>query len=176
MFKIGMIHGRFQPFHIGHFDYLKRALELTSDYLIVGITNPNPKLTKSEATDNHRHLSLNNPFTFLERLQMIQTSVFATKGISREKATRIFIVPFPIHDESLWSFYVPKEAVQIMSVFEEWDFEKRKRFQMYGFKTYTLESQRIVSGTMVRTIFAENGNWQKLVPVGTRQVLERRKL
>ena len=36
-----MIHGRFQPFHNGHLEYLAGAAE-RSDEVFVGITNPDP--------------------------------------------------------------------------------------------------------------------------------------
>jgi cytidyltransferase-like protein len=35
----GMIHGRFQPFHLGHLEYLRGAAG-RCDEIIVGITNP----------------------------------------------------------------------------------------------------------------------------------------
>ena len=37
----GMIHGRFQPFHLGHLEYLRGAAE-RCDEVFVGITNPDP--------------------------------------------------------------------------------------------------------------------------------------
>ena len=46
----GMIHGRFQPFHLGHLEYLKGAAE-RSDEVFVGITNPDPAHVKPEASD-----------------------------------------------------------------------------------------------------------------------------
>ena len=36
-----MIHGRFQPFHNGHLEYLRGAAE-RSDEVWIGITNPDP--------------------------------------------------------------------------------------------------------------------------------------
>ena len=36
-----MIHGRFQPFHNGHLEYLRGAAA-RSDEVFVGITNPDP--------------------------------------------------------------------------------------------------------------------------------------
>jgi len=37
MFKTGSIHGRFQPFHNEHLDYVLRALD-RCDFLWIGIT------------------------------------------------------------------------------------------------------------------------------------------
>lgn len=68
MIKIGMIYGRFQPFHIGHFDYFKEALRLVDDQLIIGITNSTLEATKNESVDNHRYLASANLYTYFERL------------------------------------------------------------------------------------------------------------
>ena len=46
--KRGMIHGRFQPFHLGHLEYLQGAAA-QSDEVWVGITNPDPTRVKPEA-------------------------------------------------------------------------------------------------------------------------------
>lgn len=52
-----MIHGRFQPFTIGHMQHLKRVLRRTSDgtKVFVGITKPFPELDAGVSTgDDHR--------------------------------------------------------------------------------------------------------------------------
>ena len=46
----GMIHGRFQPFHNGHLEYLRGAAA-RSDEVFVGITNPDPSRVKEEPSD-----------------------------------------------------------------------------------------------------------------------------
>ena len=45
-----MIHGRFQPFHNGHLEYMSGAAE-RSDELWIGITNPDPARILPEASD-----------------------------------------------------------------------------------------------------------------------------
>ncbi len=62
----GMIHGRFQPFHLGHLEYLRLAAE-RSEMLIVGITNPDPGQIAEEETAQHRHRDEANPYTYFER-------------------------------------------------------------------------------------------------------------
>ena len=46
----GMIHGRFQPFHNGHLEYLRGAAE-RSEEVFVGITNPDPARIRPEPSD-----------------------------------------------------------------------------------------------------------------------------
>ena len=69
-----MIHGRFQPFHNGHLEYLRGAAAL-SDPVFVGITNPDPRRVREEPSDPLRHLPESNPFTYTERLLMIEAVV-----------------------------------------------------------------------------------------------------
>jgi nicotinamide-nucleotide adenylyltransferase len=55
-----MIHGRFQPFHNGHLEYLRGAAE-RSDEVWIGITNPDRERIKPEASDPLRHLPDSTP-------------------------------------------------------------------------------------------------------------------
>ena len=43
---IGVVHSRFQPFHIRHLDYVLTAID-KCDFLYIGIANPDLSLTKS---------------------------------------------------------------------------------------------------------------------------------
>ena len=52
---LGMIHGRFQPFHLGHLAYLRAAAK-RAERLLVGITNPDRARTLAEPADPRRHL------------------------------------------------------------------------------------------------------------------------
>ena len=62
--KTGIVCGRFQPLHLGHIhDYILPALKVC-DELIIGITNPDPSLTKVEQEDLKRSKKESNPFTF----------------------------------------------------------------------------------------------------------------
>jgi len=168
-----MIHGRFQPFHNGHLDYFMRALKITTQRLIVGITNPYPELILKEATDDHRHLLGANPFTFYERYRMISESVkFHPALINGD--IELIIVPFPIHHKELWRFFIPPNAVQVMSIFEDWDVEKKNRFVAYGFKVHELQCERMVSGEFVRSNLKKLlnvGEISNLAPTGTINVL-----
>src|SRR5205085_9534116 len=69
LMRRGMIHGRFQPFHNGHLEYLRGAAE-RSDEVWVGITNPDPARIKPEPSDPLRHLPEANPYSYAVRLLM----------------------------------------------------------------------------------------------------------
>ena len=56
---IAVIHGRFQPLHIGHMEYLLAGKE-RCELLIIGITNPDPSQIKVEPTNPTRSAGLAN--------------------------------------------------------------------------------------------------------------------
>lgn len=172
MFDTTIVHGRFQPFHLGHFDYVKLAYEITNFHLIIGITNPTPELTREEFSDGHRHLKDSNPFTYYQRYMMITKSIKIDPYLNNSNK-QISVVPFPIHDEKLWLHFIPKRAVHIMSVFEEWDVEKKKRFLKFGFKVHELNCKRLVSGKQVRKLIKSHSKLDEVVPQGTLNLLSR---
>src|SRR5271157_2724240 len=177
MFTIGMIHGRFQPFHMGHFLYLKDAL-IHSQKLIVGITNPDPSLTNFTESDSHRHELDANPFPYYLRMKMIQKSISMDTEI-RERINDITIVPFPINKPETWQYYIPpKNIIQIMNLIDPWDRVKKEMFEKNGYQVYVLGDNRHqidnkpISGTIIRKNIKENEPWGGKVPPGTKYVLE----
>src|SRR5439155_13073012 len=107
----GRIHGRFQPFHNGHLEFLKGA-GARVDHVWVGITNPDPERIKPEASDPLRHLPESNPWTYWERLLMVREAA-ADVGIHVE------VIPFPVNEPELWPAYVPPDVVQFIRLFSE---------------------------------------------------------
>src|SRR6266508_4802534 len=91
-----MIHGRFQPFHNGHLEYLRATRDLC-DSLVVGITNPDPETIREDPTSEHRHLPESNPFTYFERLLMVR-DVLRDEGVPPERARRLMRVLLIIFD------------------------------------------------------------------------------
>ena len=87
---VGVAHGRFQPLHPGHLEYLLAA-KARCRLLVVGITNPDPSQTAHESSDPNRGLPDANPFTYYERHVMVERSLVAA-GIGRDEFR---IVPFP---------------------------------------------------------------------------------
>ena len=51
-YDTGVIHGRFQILHKDHLKYLLSGWELCR-HLVIGISNPDPLLTREEKTDPH---------------------------------------------------------------------------------------------------------------------------
>ena len=88
----GIIHGRFQILHNDHLKFLLAGKELC-EHLIIGITNPDPTLTRDHNSNPHRSTPLNNPLTYYERMVMIRETLLEN-GLTYSEFS---IVPFPIN-------------------------------------------------------------------------------
>lgn len=163
-----MIHGRFQPFHNGHREYLHHALERCQT-LLVGITNPDPAQIAEEATSDHRHLAESNPFTFFERLTMIRETVIED-GIS---LPRVVTVPFPVNSPDRWRYYVPADHVHFVRVFSDWEQTKVDRLREAGYRTEVLDPgvEKEIEATEVRRRMSVGEDWESLVPPAVARVL-----
>jgi nicotinamide-nucleotide adenylyltransferase len=165
-----MVHGRFQPFHNGHLEYLRGAAA-RCDELFVGITNPDPTRIRPEAADPLRHLPESNPYSYVERLLMVKAAA-AEAGLD---LARVHVIPFPINEPELWRAYVPDDVVQFIRLFSNWGGTKLDRLREAGYEVVILDegAEKEVSGAEVRAAIREGGDWQRLVPPSVALVLER---
>ena len=161
-----MIHGRFQPFHNGHLEYLRGAAA-RSDEVWVGITNPDPKRVKEEPSDPLRHLPESNPWSYAERLLMVEE-------VARDEGVVVRVVPFPVNEPELWPAYVPDGVTQYLRLFSEWGGTKLERLRAAGYEVVVLDEgvDKAVSGADVRAALRDGGDWRSLVPPGTARVLD----
>jgi len=166
----GMIHGRFQPFHNGHLEYLRGAAE-RSDEVFVGITNPDPSHVKPEASDPVRHLPESNPYTYAERMLMVKAAA-ADAGLAGE---RLHVIPFPVNTPEVWDSYVPRDVVQYIRLFSDWGGTKLERLRSAGFEVVVLDegTEKELSGADVRAAIREGHDWEQLVPSGVAAVIKR---
>ena len=164
----GMIHGRFQPFHLGHLEYL-RAAAARSDELFVGITNPDPTRIRPEPSDPARHLPESNPWTYAERLLMVKASA-ADLGLD---LARVHVIPFPVNEPELWPAYVPEGVTQYLRLFSEWGGTKLERLRDAGYEVVVLDqgAAKEISGADVRAALREGGDWEPFVSPGVARVI-----
>jgi cytidyltransferase-like protein len=161
-----MIHGRFQPFHNGHLEYLRGAAA-RSDEVFVGVTNPDPGRVKEEPSDPLRHLPESNPFTYVERLLMIE-------AVAQDEAIPVHVIPFPVNEPELWPAYVPDRVTQFLRLFSEWGGTKLERMRDVGYEVVILDegSEKQISGAEVRDALRSCGDWESLVPPGVARVIK----
>jgi cytidyltransferase-like protein len=164
----GMIHGRFQPFHLGHLEYLRGAAG-RSDEVYVGITNPDPARIRPEPSDPLRHLPESNPFSYVERLLMVKAAA-ADLGLEPE---RIHVIPFPVNEPELWPAYVPEGVTQYLRLFSAWGGTKLDRLREAGYEVVVLDegAEKEISGADVREAMRSGGEWELLVPAGVARVI-----
>jgi cytidyltransferase-like protein len=164
----GMIHGRFQPFHLGHLEYLRGAAA-RSDEIWVGITNPDPTRVKPEPSDPARHLPESNPWNYWERKLMVRAAA-GDIGLAHE---RLHVIPFPVNEPELWPAYVPTGVTQYLRLFSEWGGTKLERMREAGYEVEILDEgvEKEISGADVRTALREGGDWESLVSPGVARVI-----
>jgi len=164
----GMIHGRFQPFHSGHLEYLRGAAA-RSDEVFVGITNPDPARIRPESSDPLRHLPESNPWTYAERLLMVKA---AARDLGLDLG-RVHVIPFPVNEPELWHAYVPEGVTQYIRLFSDWGDTKLERLRAAGCDVVVLDegAEKEISGADVRAALREGGEWEALVPEGVARVI-----
>jgi nicotinamide-nucleotide adenylyltransferase len=160
-----MIHGRFQPFHNGHLEYLRGAAA-QSDELFVGITNPDPQRIKEEPSDPLRHLAESNPFSYAERLLMVE-------AVAEDEGVRAHVLPFPVNEPELWAAYVPPGVTQFVRLFSDWGGTKLERLRAAGYEVVVLDEgvEKELSGADVRAALRGGEEWESLVPPGVARVI-----
>ncbi|MEE3213299.1 MAG: nicotinamide-nucleotide adenylyltransferase, partial [Thermoproteota archaeon] len=150
----GFLIGRFQPFHLGHLEAVNFALSKV-DQLYIGIGSSN----KSN--------ELRNPFTADERNQMIKSSL---EEIIMKRVS-LYNIP-DVDDHSKWTESIDKIIPKYDIVFSNDDFTHR----LYEENTkkiisVALKSREDLSGTNIRRLIQNDGNWKDLVPNGTKNIL-----
>lgn len=166
---MAVIHGRFQPLHWGHLEYLLAGTE-RADILVVGITNPDPDLTAAEQADPERGKPEANPFSYYERYLMVEGAL-REAGIPAE---RLRIVPFPHSFPERLRYYAPPDALYLLTIYDEWGEVKLDRFKQLGLATEVMwrRSDKPISGTLVREAIAAGRDLAGLVPPAVCRVIK----
>jgi nicotinamide-nucleotide adenylyltransferase len=151
---IGLLIGRFQPFHLGHLDAVKFALS-SVDELLIGIGSSN------------RFNEKRNPFTADERKRMIESSLDG-KTLGKIK---IYYIP-DVNDHERWTHQIDGIVPKYDVVFSNDEFT-HTLFGKRGIKVISvpLKQREILSGTDIRVRIRDGEDWSGLVPEGTKKVL-----
>ncbi|MBD8120357.1 hypothetical protein IFT62_03950 [Pseudomonas lutea] len=174
--KLGMVHGRFQPFHHEHFEYVLSGIG-SAEKCLIGITQPNIKCVSECEILPHRGTSEGNPYTYEDRKRMIALSL-ERWGVKPEEYE---IVPFEIDNAEL---AIPElkavhgeDIIHFMRIFSDWELHKKQLLESYGMKVSVFDTKlsdfmiKNVTGTLVRELVNSRRNWKDFVPYGTRQVI-----
>lgn len=172
MHDIGVIHGRFQVLHNDHMKYLLAGKERCG-HLIVGITNPDPMLTRQDSANPERSAPESNPLTYFERYVCVREALLA-EGVAYRDFS---VVPLPINFPELLRYYVPLDAVFFLTIYDEWGRRKLLMLQSMGLKTEIMwerpPAEKGICAADVRRHMARNEPWHHLVPLSTSQLMRR---
>jgi len=172
MIETGVIHGRFQVLHNDHLKYLL-AGKKQCRHLVIGITNPDPTLTREDSADIERSSSVANPLTYFERYTMVRETMLEAGLLPSD----LSVVPFPINLPELYKYYVPLDATFFLTIYDEWGSRKLDQFQVMGLKTEVLwkksREEKGLAGKEIRKRMTNGENWQHLVPPATATLMTR---
>ncbi|MDV3243748.1 MAG: nicotinamide-nucleotide adenylyltransferase [Nitrososphaerales archaeon] len=147
--RVGLLVGRFQPFHYGHLAAVKFALKRV-DYLYVVV---------GSAQKSHER---DNPFTAGERISMIKSALDGS-GVDPSKWMALPIVDADSH--SVWVSSVESMVPKFDIVFTN-DALTFLLFKEEGIEVRSVPflDRRHYSATNVRDRILERKDWESLVP------------
>jgi nicotinamide-nucleotide adenylyltransferase len=157
MVRRGVFVGRFQPFHKGHLEVIKKITKKVDELVII----------VGSSQYSHR---LNNPFTAGERITMIRKAL-EEDGIKLQK---IWVIPVPdIHQHMLWVAQIVGYAPKFDVVFSNEPLTSRL-FKEAGFKVEPLPfiKREVYLATEIRKRMMAGENWKELVPSSVAKFIE----
>ncbi|MHB8793255.1 MAG: adenylyltransferase/cytidyltransferase family protein [Thermoleophilia bacterium] len=170
-YKYGQVHGRFQPFHNGHLEYIIAAKQ-RCDFLWVGITQINIRELAGSNVDIHRAEPGNNPLTFFERLCLIR-DVLSDKGFEDNE---FMIAPFPIEYPEILLDYLSTDIPIFTTIYDKWNEHKIELLNKAGYHTEILWKRdfKEIQGTVIRkSIYEGKLDWKDSVPDLVKIFIER---
>ncbi len=172
MVERGVIHGRFQMLHLKHMEYLLAA-KMRCKILYIGITHPDIiSYPATSPQDVHGITGRDNPLTYVERYEMIKNALLEF-GVKREEFE---IIPFPVSRPEILMQYAPEDAVHYMGICGKWDEEKYEILKEHGLDVEILwersEEERGITGTQLRDMIAEDGDWKQHMPKAAAEYIE----
>jgi len=171
IYNKGVIHGRFQILHNDHIKYLMAGKKLCK-HLIVGITNPDPTLTKHHNSNPHRSTPIANPLSYYERYVMVETALLE-QGLN---FLEFSIVPFPINVPELIKYYVPVNEIFFLTIYDDWGRQKKKLFESLGLKIHVLWEISLenkgLSSSDIREAIINGKPWEHFVPTSVVRLMK----
>jgi len=172
---VASAHGRFQPVHNGHVEYLLAA-KARCDFLYIGLTQMvRSRLQDVSEVAHHRAELPNNPLTFFERQELIR-EVMLDSGVARGEFE---VLPFPIEDEPILTEFLPLDVPVFTTVYDDWNREKVVRLRSAGYVVEVLWEREIKEyvGSKVRALVAAGDDgYRSMVPEATSRLVDRLKL
>jgi len=149
MVKRGLFVGRFQPFHNGHLEVIKRILKEADELVII----------VGSSQYSHR---LDNPFTAGERITMIRKAL-EEEGI---QLPRIWIIPVPdVHQHALWVSRIVGYSPKFDVVYANEPLTRRLFIEAgFNVEPMPMIKREVYLATEIRKRMLAGENWKEFVP------------
>ncbi len=154
MTRNGLIIGRFQPFHNGHLEVIRKIFA-ECDHVTIGIGSAQYSHTEKD------------PFTAGERYLMI------TETLRSEGFDNFYVVPVEdLNRYSVWVSQVESMCPPFDVVYSNNPYTRRLFLEAgYQVRDSPLYNRSEYSGTEVRKRIREGGEWEQLVPDAVAKVI-----
>ena len=153
--KQGLFLGRFQPFHNGHLEVIRKALTVVDSLIIV----------IGSAQESH---TAENPFTADEREEMIE------KTVRVEKIKNVEIIPIEdINDDERYVSYVENLVPSFTLVFAAENPLTAKLFKDKAYEVWTCDRITPYESTKIRELMRKgDAEWKQMVPSAVAEIVE----
>ncbi len=170
MSSIAIVHGRFQPLHLGHLSLILEALKQYK-HVIIGISTPQICTEEYAQKTGYPCTLSQNPFSHAARVEMIRNSL-AEQGIADSKYT---IIAFPSDYKNIQET-IPRTTVFILPENQGGNTSKQEYIQSLGYEVVLLslpkQTQRKENGTYIRKcISTGDTSWRQGVSPSVEQVI-----
>ncbi|MBN2421818.1 nicotinamide-nucleotide adenylyltransferase [Candidatus Woesearchaeota archaeon] len=148
--KTALFIGRFQPFHLGHLEYVKRILR-KYDNLIIVIGSSQKKNTEK------------NPFSYEQRKEMIIGSL-KESGIDIKKIKIQPLKDFP-EDNEKWFNNLKKEVNRFDTYFAGENKLTKQILEKHGYNVNIIKKRiKGIFATRIRRRIKQGKEWKEDVP------------
>lgn len=150
----GLYIGRFQPYHLGHQSVLHKISEEVDEIVIV----------IGSAQSSH---TMENPFTAGERIAMIYEALGDLRN-------RCYVIPLEdVQRNAVWVSHLISMVPRFDTVYSN-NLLVVQLFSEVGIvvRKPPMFQRDVYSGTAIRKLMLEGGNWRNLVPVPVASVIE----
>lgn len=166
---VASVHGRFQPLHNQHLEYLLEAKK-RCQLLWVGITQFNIRDLHDTPNKPHRADPLSNPLTYYERIQIIEAALLKN-GIEKEEFS---FIPFPIEEPNLLKDFLPISIPIFTTICDKWNQFKIQLLVSCGYEVVVLYERKndILRSEKIRyEILNQDPTWKEKVPDSTVKIV-----
>jgi nicotinamide mononucleotide adenylyltransferase len=168
---VGSVHGRFQPFHKQHLEYLLEA-KARCQFMWIGITQYNILKLFSCPDNIHRALPKHNPLTYFERIEIISNCLKNENIPSNEFA----FIPFPIEEDDYLTNFLPLHIPIFTTICDQWNEQKINKLSKIGYEVTILYKRKkhIIRGNDIRKkVLSLDSEYRHLITDSTYKYLKK---